>query len=245
MYAGARRVDRMADLAEYGITAVEMDVSKGDDNERVVSQVIESEGRIDVLINNAGFGLFGPVEDVPLDDARYQFEVNLFGLGPPHPARPATHASARLGSDRQHLVHEWQGLHAPRGLVPRHQARPGRAGRTASVTRPHPSISKLFSFEPGWIKTEFGDVMRAQLEKYHGETAYKAQVEAFVKQVSDSCTMDIRTKPEVLAKVFVKAATTGKPRRRYVKGVLARPVMFARKWVGDGVYEFMLRRAFR
>ena len=83
VYAGARRLERMADLADRaggGVTAVEMDVSEGTDNERVVSRIIEDEGRIDVLINNAGFGLYGPIEDIPIDDARYQFEVNLFGL---------------------------------------------------------------------------------------------------------------------------------------------------------------------
>ena len=244
VYAGARRMDRMDDLADYGITPVEMDVTKGDDNERVVSRVIESEGRIDVLINNAGFGLFGPVEDVPLDDARYQFEVNLFGLA--HLTQLVLPHMRAQGSGRIVNISSMGGkVFTPLGAW-YHATKHALEGWSDCLRyETAPFNIQVVLIEPGWIKTEFGDAMRAQLEKYHGETAYKTQVETLIKRIDDSRTTDIPTKPEKLAKVFVKAATTNKPRRRYAKGVLARPVMFARKWLGDGVYEFMLRRAIR
>ena len=80
---------------------------------------------------------------------------------------------------------------------------------------------------------------------YCGDTAYKAQVDRFLKRMDDPRLMERATEAEVFAKVFLEAATTRKPRRRYARGSMARPVMFLRKWFGDGVYEFMLRRAFR
>ncbi len=80
MYAVARRVDRMVDLADAGVGVFGMDVTDDASMTSGVERILDEHGRIDVLVNNAGYGSYGAVEDVPLDEARRQFEVNVFGL---------------------------------------------------------------------------------------------------------------------------------------------------------------------
>ena len=150
-----------------------------------LGRIIENEGRIDVLINNAGFGLYGPVED----------------------ALEGWSDSLRLET-------------APFNI-------------------------QVVLIEPGAIKTEFGGMIGPQLKKYLGHSAYQAQLDAFIEMIDNPRGVDRRTEAEVVAKVYAKAATTSRPRRRYVRGARARPWMFTRKWLGDGAYEFVLRRAFR
>ena len=245
-YAGARRVERMADLADLtggSVTAVEMDVSKAGDNERVVSRIIEDEGRIDVLINNAGFGLYGPIEDISIDDARYQFEVNLFGLAQ-LTQLVLPHMRAQ-GSGRIVNVSSMVGkVFLPLGAwyVATKHALEGWSDCLRIETAPFGI--QVVLIEPGAIKTEFGDIVGTQLRKCYDDTAYRAQVEPFLRMMDDTSVRDRRSEAGVPARVYVEAATTSRPRRRYVKGALGRPAMCIRKWFGDGVYEFLLRRVF-
>ena len=92
VYAGARRVDRMNDLDDLGITTLALDVTDADSVERVVDRIVTETGRIDILVNNAGFGLLGALEDLSIDQAQAQFDVNLFGA-----ARLIQSAEVRLG----------------------------------------------------------------------------------------------------------------------------------------------------
>lgn len=80
VYAVARRRDRMSGLADLGVVTVSADLTDDAAMVALVDRILAEAGRIDVLVNNAGYGSYGALEEVPLTEARRQLEVNVFAL---------------------------------------------------------------------------------------------------------------------------------------------------------------------
>ena len=132
VYAGARRVARMQSLERAGAHLLALDVTDDASMIAAVEAIVRESGRIDVLVNNAGYGSYGALEDVPLDEGRRQFDVNLFWPRAPHPARAADHADATFRADHQCLVDRRKARRAVRQLVSRCKVCRGGSERLAA-----------------------------------------------------------------------------------------------------------------
>ena len=80
VYATARRLSSLSDLASAGCRTLDVDVTDEDSMQRAVRAIEETEGALAALVNNAGYSQSGAVEAVPIDRVRAQFETNVFGL---------------------------------------------------------------------------------------------------------------------------------------------------------------------
>jgi short-subunit dehydrogenase len=241
VYAVARRVDRMADLKANGIHAFAMDVT---DDESMVSgmkRIIDEAGRIDVLVNNAGYGSYGALEDVPLDEARRQFEVNVFGL-----ARLTQLALPHMRAQRSgHIVNissvggkiysplgDW--YHATKYAVE------GLSNALRVELRPFGV--HVVVIEPGAIRTEWSGIAAQSLLAMSGDTAYAAQAKALgaVMGAAETRT-NLTSPPSVIAKAIVRAVTARRPRTRYVVGAGAKPIIFLHAVLPDRGFDVVTR----
>jgi short-subunit dehydrogenase len=240
VYGAARRVEKMKGLEEEGIATITLDITNEDSIVNCVNTIIENEGSIDVLVNNAGYGSYGAIEDVPIEEAKKQFEVNIFGLA--RLTQLVLPLMRENGYGRIVNISSMGGkVFTPFGgwyHATKH-ALEGWSDCLRIETKPF-GIDVVV-VEPGGIKTPWGQIAADNLKKTSGSGAYAEQANKTAEGTAKMYASNQLSKPEVIGKVILKAVTARKPRRRYVKGFGARPAIFIRKWFGDGIYEWMIK----
>ncbi len=245
VYAVARRAEKMNDLAEQGAQVMAMDITDDAQIRAVVDRIGSEHGGVDVLINNAGFGMYGAVEDTAIDDARYQFEVNLFGLA--RLTQLVLPAMREKRAGRIINISSMGGkVYTPLGAW-YHATKHALEGWSDCLRLELAEFGiDVVIIEPGAIETEFGDVMVGPMLERSGSGAYARLANAMAKATRDSYDKPgASSPPKVIVDLVLKAVRARRPKTRYVAGKFARPMMFVRKWFGDRVFDKAVMSAVR
>ncbi len=220
VYATGRDVAELEPLAERGAATAELDVTDAGDVERVVERVHEEAGGVDVLVNNAGYGQFGPLADVTTDEVMEQFDVNTFG---PHrlvrAVLPGMHDRGRgrivnVTAAANRLSLAGMGAYTGSKLAFESMSDALRAELA-------PSGVDVVVVEPGIVATDFYDRALAELPTDRS-AAY-----ADLYRVLDAIGVVERrppgvNAPEAVARAVRRAATAADPRARYRVGAFAK-----------------------
>ena len=242
VYAAARREERMMPLKEKGAHILKMDLTDESSISAAVSRIIAEQGRIDVLVNNAGYGYFGPLEQVPLNEARRQFEVNVFGLASlcqkvlPLMRERRKGRIVNVASMAGHFCEprgDW--YHATKYAVV--------ALSQCLRMEVAPFRIKVSLIEPGAIRSEWSETAVRNMEECCAGTPYEKSAAnharlfrwAYQKFASD---------PDVVARSIVRASTAFWPRLHYRNGFGSKSFVFFKTILPERWFEAVMRKIF-
>lgn len=221
VYGAARRTEKIAPLEALGVTAIRMDVTDEASLQAGVNAILEKEGRIDVLINNAGYGSFGAIETVPVEEARRQLEVNVFAM-----ARLTQLVLPGMRANRHGRIINISSL-AGRMTIPfggwyNVSKYSVEAFSDALRMETMPFGIKVSIIEPGGIKTDWGSIAAGHLTENTKGTAYEQAAGKEAAILRKGYSSNLLSSPSKVARKIVRAATSRRPRLRYRVGTASR-----------------------
>jgi NAD(P)-dependent dehydrogenase (short-subunit alcohol dehydrogenase family) len=241
VYAAARRVGRMEPLKEDGVIPIRMDVTDEPSLQDGVRTVLQAEGRIDVLVNNAGYGYFGAIENVPLEEARRQLEVNVFGLA--RLCQLVLPAMRKQGSGRIVNISSVAGktvllfggwYHVSKYSV--------EALSDALRMEVKPFGIDVSLIEPGGIKTDWGIIAADHLAESSKGTPYEKEGLQESKTMRKAYSIRLLSKPSVVTRAISRAVNSRRPRTRYRIGFGAGTLVFFHSLLPDRWWDALMRQ---
>ena len=237
VYAAARRVALMEPLRSLGVIPVALDVT----SEESISACLDTVGDVDVLVNNAGYGYFGPIETVPMEDARRQLEVNLFGLARlcqkvlPGMRAKGSGRIVNIGSVAGKAVLNFGGWYNVSKFAV-------EAFSDALRMEMKPFGVSVVLIEPGSIKTGWGDIAADHLAESTRGTAYEEAGTREASAIHKVYSLSVLSAPSVVTRCIVRAVLARRPRTRYRPGLGASNIVFWHALLPDRWWDAINRQ---
>jgi NAD(P)-dependent dehydrogenase (short-subunit alcohol dehydrogenase family) len=246
-YATARRLETLTELEELGCRTLALDVNDEASMVAAVKQVEADEGAVDALVNNAGFSLTGPIEEIAMDEVRRQFETNVFGLV--RMCQLALPGMRDQGWGRIVNISSMGGKMTFPGMGFYHGTKYAvEAISDALRFETRPFGVKVSLVEPGLIKTAFGDTATGHLDtQVDPEGPYADFTAAVGRRVEGSYTGAmgmLAVGPETVGRVIKRAVESDRPRARYVVTAGARAMHATKVLLPDAGWDLAMRTQF-
>lgn len=237
VYATSRKLDSMKELVEQGIDTVELDVT----NDASIKAALKKIGPVEILVNNAGYGSYGALEDVSQEEARAQFDVNVFGLA--RLTQLVLPAMRQAGKGTVINVSSVAGRFGEPLGAWYHATKHAVEGLSDSLKMEvEPFGIKVALIEPGGVITEWGSRAAEGLQKASGKSAYASQVPGRAKFLKATSNPRTASPPEVIAQKILKVIEKPNPKFRYPAGKGAHLFMIARRLTTDKFFYGVMRR---
>ncbi len=243
VYATARNTEDIESLADAGCETASLDVTDADSISAVVDRILEEQGQIDCLVNNAGYGQFGPVEDVPTELLHAQFDVNVYG---PHRMVRAVLPEMRERGDGTIInVSTVVGRVGVPGMGSYCGSKHAlEAMSDALRVEVEESGIDVALVEPGPVSTEFADRADTELAKLDQSDAYDAVYTFYEDTELFGGQSPVAVSPDDVAETILEAGVSPSPDARYpvgAFGTLALKTRYLPDGVRDWAYQQLLR----
>jgi NAD(P)-dependent dehydrogenase (short-subunit alcohol dehydrogenase family) len=245
VYATARRPESLTELERQGCKTLALDVTDEASMQAAVQAVVEAEGAVGVLVNNAGYSQSGAVESVPLDDARRQFETNVFGLlRMSQLVLPGMRAQrwgriVNIGSMGGRLTFPGGGLyHATKYAV--------EAISDAMRFEVRGFGVDVVLIEPGLIVTRFGETAHASVgaSDEGPYAAFNRHVGEMTEAAYKGPMAKLGGPPEKVADTIARALAANRPKARYPVTASAHLMINQRRLLPDAAWDRIMRTQF-
>ncbi|WP_027729221.1 oxidoreductase [Treponema sp. C6A8] len=242
VYCAARRTELMESLKEDGGHTVFLDLNDDASIKSCVDSVLKAEGHVDILINNAGYATGGSLEDTSIEEAKRQFEVNVFGL-----IRITQLCLPSMREQKSGLIiniSSMAGLFSSPFLGWYHAAKYSVEALSDSLRNEVKSFGiKVAIIEPGLIKTNWGVIAGNVIEKNSGSTAYKDNAllysDFYKRNYNENAKV---SNPSVISKAIYKAIKARNPKSRYRTGKYSHSFVFLKRILPDWLFDFCTDR---
>ncbi len=236
IYGLARSIELMDELKAFGINPIQLDVTSPQNIKQVIKEILTKESRIDVLINNAGYGFYESMEECSIEKAKELFDVNVFGLMQITQEVLPTMRNANAGT----IIN----LSSVVGKVPflfmgwYSASKFAVEGLSDALRLELKAFNiKVVVVEPGRVTSKFGDTALSLSNMDSASPYYKKMID-FQKLIEDNPLPS--SSPDSISNTIIKIINSSNPKTRYCPNFDGKIAIFFKKWFGDKFIDFVI-----